>query len=69
MAMPQKYLAIKQAFLKRHLPMQQAEQSAAKIYNSERKPGQKPVTNQPEQPEVSRLVRSPKHLVPHPAPT
>lgn len=42
--MPQKYEAIKQAFLKRHMPMETAEQKAARIYNAQRKPNQAPVT-------------------------
>jgi len=42
--MPKKYEAIRDKFKKKGLSSMVAKQRAAKIYNAQRKPGQKPVT-------------------------
>jgi len=42
--MPKKYEAIRDRLERRGVPAKAAKRSAARIYNSERKPGQKPVT-------------------------
>lgn len=42
--MPKKYESMKAQFQKEGLSKKAAEQKAARIYNSQRKPGQKPVT-------------------------
>lgn len=41
--MPKKYEAIRDKFEEEGMSTKQAEEHAAKIYNSSRKPGQKPV--------------------------
>ena len=42
--MPKQYEAIKQSLLDQGLPLKEAKSRAAAIFNSQRKPGQKPVT-------------------------
>jgi hypothetical protein len=42
--MPKKYEAIRDKLLEKGIAQKIAKQQAAKIYNSQRKPGQKPVT-------------------------
>lgn len=41
--MPEKYLKVKKALMSRGQSKPEAERMAAAIYNSQRKPGQKPV--------------------------
>ena len=42
--MPAKYVAIRDALMKKGMPEQEAKAHAARIYNKGRKKGQKPVT-------------------------
>lgn len=42
--MPRKYEAIRDQFIAEGMPAEEARTRAAKIYNAQRKPGQKPVT-------------------------
>jgi hypothetical protein len=42
--MPKQYEAIRDKLLRKGIAEKLAKQQAAKIYNSKRKPGQKPVT-------------------------
>jgi len=42
--MPKKYEAMRDEFIKDGMTEKAAKKKAAKIYNSQRKPGQKPVT-------------------------
>jgi hypothetical protein len=42
--MPKKYEAIRDKLLEKGIALKLAKTRAAKIYNAERKPGQKPVT-------------------------
>jgi len=41
---PKKYLKIKKSYIKRGKSEKRAKELAAKTYNAQRKPGQKPVT-------------------------
>jgi hypothetical protein len=42
--MPKKYEKIRDRAMSKGMPAKQAKTKAAKIYNAQRKPGQKPVT-------------------------
>lgn len=48
--MPEKYEAIRDALIRKGKSVDAAKTSAAKIYNSQRKPGQQPVTGRHEPP-------------------
>lgn len=45
--MPKKYEAIRDSLVKQGKPLAEAKSIAAATYNSQRKPGQKPVTGKP----------------------
>ena len=57
--MPKKYEAIRDKLERQGMPAKKAKTKAAKFYNAQRKPGQKPVTRK-----KSAAKRSRKRIVP-----